>query len=207
MEIDMKSMKLFLFTTIFFQLHATSKLIVMRHAQALNNVESRYNSNPAHPKYRPAPLTKKGRKQAEKAAQKLQRYGINKNNVAKVYVSPLPRTMQTAQALIHNDVASADKFVVDNQLIERSAGIREGQRHNLYDEFISHHKNAHTYGGETDEDVHKRMQKFYNNIEPSLHDGTTIVVTHSGPARELLRIASGKPVSLGNADFRVVSFA
>ena len=142
-----------------------SKIIIMRHGQALNNVNHFYSTNPNHPNYIEAPLTDYGKQEVENSAKELLKLNINKNNVIKLFVSPLPRTKETAQILIKTGVASANVELIENIITERQAGDREGQDAKIDDmEKNNDHANAHSYNGETDQAVYDRVLPLYSEI-------------------------------------------
>ena len=71
----------------------------MRHGEADHNLTHTYNSLLSNAADKVSNLTPKGRMQTVEAAQKLFDIGLNPNNIAKVFVSPLPRTVETANVL------------------------------------------------------------------------------------------------------------
>ena len=70
-------------------------------------------------------LTEEGQKQSRDLAKELLAQGFNNNNILYVFVSPLPRTRQTADALVKSGVVSKDKVIADNRLIEMQCGNLE----------------------------------------------------------------------------------
>src|SRR5690242_6173316 len=97
-------------------------LIIIRHAEATSNLVGQYNTNPRHPHYKPASLTPKGFEQAKQISELLLTYGFDNRNIAAVYVSPLPRTQETAQVIAEIGIFSADKIHIDPRLLEIQAG-------------------------------------------------------------------------------------
>ena len=199
--------KLTIFLVCLISLIDAAKIIIIRHGQGTHNLEGLYNSNPNNPNYTVANLTEEGKKQVERSAKKLLSYGINKNNVSKIYVSPLPRTVQTAEILIKNGVASSDKMLIDKRLIERQTGSREGHisKEFNYDEINGDYSKAHSYGGETAEDVRRRISAFHTEIKKLGKNQNIVVVTHETPSSELINIISGKNTHLDTAGFEILS--
>src|ERR1700691_1082784 len=127
----MKFIKAFLFA-IFFSVFSLSlysieqQLIVIRHGEAGNNIEKVYNSNPENPNYKIFNLTQAGILATQKTAKDLIAQGFSNDNIAAVFVSPLPRTKQTADVLVQQGLVSKDKLILDKRLIELNAGELEG---------------------------------------------------------------------------------
>lgn len=176
----------------------SAELVVLRHAQGRHNVEREFNSNPDHPRYKPAYLTETGHEQARAAAREIKEAGFNPDNVAKVYVSPLPRTLQTAQWLITEGVIKPEQLVIDKRLIEVQEGAREGY---LYPHGFDNwdRSDATEYGGETNEQVRVRVGNLINEVKDA--KGHVIFVTHGTPARQIDYLMSCACRRLTTANF------
>src|ERR1700730_14528243 len=101
----MKFLNAFLFAIFFsvfsYTLHSMEQqLIVIRHGEAGNNIEKVYNSNPENPNYKIFNLTEAGIQTTQKTTKDLLAQGFSNDNIAAVFVSPLPRTIQTADILV-----------------------------------------------------------------------------------------------------------
>ena len=107
------------------------QLIVIRHGEAGNNIEKVYNSNPENPNYKIFNLTEAGILATQKTAKDLIAQGFSNDNIAAVFVSPLPRTKQTADILVQQGLVSKNKIILDKRLIELNAEIWKENRHFL----------------------------------------------------------------------------
>ncbi len=161
----MKFINAFLFTIFFsafsLSLHSMEQqLIVIRHGEAGNNIEKVYNSNPENPNYKIFNLTEAGILATQKTAKDLIAQGFSNDNIAAVFVSPLPRTKQTADILVQQGLVSKDKIILDKRLIELNAGDLEGKPTfpNWKPSF------AKDYHAESEEQVKNRVKEFYDSI-------------------------------------------
>lgn len=176
------------------------ELIVMRHGEAENNVKNIYNSNPASPNYTRVDLTENGKKQVEATAKELKAQGLSNASIEAVYVSPLPRTVETANILIQEGLFSKDKLHIDPRLIEVQMGDLEGKTM-LKTWDTSDAKKYHT---ETDEEIQKRMQQFYDSILTKHPQGTIIVITHGIPAQKLMSLVEPNPPKLSTGEAKIL---
>lgn len=176
------------------------KLIIIRHAEATSNVDNVYNTNPENPTYQAVHLTEKGREQAAKTAKELKAQGFNPTNITQVFVSPLPRSMETAEILANQGLFAKDKIVLDKRLTEQQAGELEGktQLPNWTDDVA---KKNHA---ETDEDVRIRALDFYAFLANKYFVGNTLIITHAKPASQLIEAASHEKVKLAPGEAKVV---
>ena len=177
-------------------------LILIRHAEGEHNVKGVYNSNPKHPDYRPAHLTAQGKKQAISTAERLVLHGFDNRNIAAVYVSPLPRTRETAELIAEYGVFSKDKIHIDDRLVEAQAGELEGQLISKYSKDAWHVtlEEHQKYEVETNYDVRKRIMRAYDDAEKKYPNGHVIFITHGLPAMELLQDIVQIEVRLNPAD-------
>lgn len=174
----------------------TSDLIVVRHGEAMHNVAKCYNSNPDHSAYTPSYLTEAGKQQVRATAKRLLDLGYNDCNVTAVYVSPLPRTLQTAEILAESGLFSKDKIAIDPRLIETQVGELEGQPlvQNWQESF------AEKYQTETDEQLRARVKDFHQEIIIRPSAGNIVVVTHQAPGVVLLGINSEESFRLSTGE-------
>ncbi len=184
-------------------------LIILRHGEGDQNITGEYNSNPKHPKYKPAHLTDKGQEQVKKAADLLLTHGFDNRNISAVYVSPLPRALETANIVADIGVYSKDKIHVDSRLIETQAGDREGLFKNKLtkDSWLIGPNEAKSFKGESNEDVRKRMIAIYDEIEKKHKDGHVIFITHGLPGMELIDTLTHEQVRLETAQLYIVPLA
>jgi broad specificity phosphatase PhoE len=179
------------------------RLIIIRHGEGEHLTQGFFSSRIEHPNYRPAHLTEEGRAQALRAGRALAEMGIVDEDIEVVLVSPLPRTIETADGLFQGGGIRSEKQVIEPLLIEISLGDMEGsstiewiQSGRGFTDF----SDAHTYKGETNADVAARMQALIQRIRETWTRGHIIAITHSLPAYELSGILTGKKVELGVAE-------
>ena len=179
------------------------QLIIIRHGEGEHLTEHFFSSRPSHPNYRPAHLTELGRSQALQAGQKLIEAGIHDRDIEVVLVSPLPRTRETAEGLCEGGKISKNKQVIEPLLIEISLGELEGT---CTRKWINSGRNftdfsdAHTYEGETNEDVATRMRALIEVIKKSYTTGHVVAVTHALPGFELSGVLTGEKTELAVAE-------
>ncbi|NPA41907.1 MAG: histidine phosphatase family protein [Aquificae bacterium] len=180
------------------------KLIIVRHAESQWNPLGRYQGH-LDPE-----LTDRGRRQAEALA-----YELKKENVVRIYTSPLKRTYQTAKVL-------SDKLGVplyrEDRVIEIDHGKWSGMlvdevREKYPEEFetwIKEPQNIRFENGESLEEVLSRVRDFLQFVKEKHQDETVVVVSHTVPIRcmycALLDIDLSKFWSFGcdNASYSVV---
>jgi broad specificity phosphatase PhoE len=175
------------------------KLVVIRHGEAANNIENVYNSNPSSLHYKPADLTEKGKETTLESAKKLLGQGFNNDNITAVFVSPLPRTIQTADILVKAGLVSPDKIIVDNRLIEMQAGDLEGKP--VFPSWNPSY--TEEYHAEGEEGVKKRVLNFYNSILAHYPKGNIIVVTHNLPAQIIMEDAGQQKLKINPGEAKV----
>jgi broad specificity phosphatase PhoE len=176
------------------------QLIVIRHGEAGNNIEKVYNSNPENPNYKPFNLTQSGRLTTQKTAKDLLAQGFNNDNIAAVFVSPLPRTQQTADILVQQGLVSKDKIILDKRLIELNAGDLEGK--SMFPTWQSSF--AKEYHAESEEQVKNRVKEFYDSILHQYPQGNIIVVTHLLPSQDLIEFVTHQVVKLNPGEAKVI---
>lgn len=201
----MKFISAFIFAIFFsafsFSLHSMEQqLIVIRHGEAGNNIEKVYNSNPENPNYKIFNLTEAGILTTQKTAKDLIAQGFSNNNIAAVFVSPLPRTKQTADILVQQGLVSKDKIILDKRLIELNAGDLEGKPTfpNWKPSF------AKDYHAESEEHVKNRIKEFYDSILEKYPQGNIIVVTHALVSQDLIELITHQIVKLNPGEAKVV---
>jgi len=141
----------------------------------------RYNSNPEHPNYRPSNLLEEGRVKLVETAKKLHSLGVQAINTI-AYVSPLPRTQQSAEILIQHEVIR-EAYTTDNRIIEAQAGELEGE-FGLYPEISREEKNEKKYES-------KRVKEFVLTLQDSLSKTDTknvVIVSHDGVLARMVQL-------------------
>lgn len=178
-------------------------LIIMRAAESIPQV---YHSNPNHPKYKPLHLTDEDQQKAKLSAEMLLTYGFDNRNITAVYISPLPRAVETATHLAQIGVFSREKIHIDPRLIEIQAGNREGLIQSKYtqDPWYVGCQEAKSYRGESNEQVRKRVLAVYDDIEKQHPDGHVLFITHGVPAMELIDSLAKVKVRLQTAQVYLI---
>jgi len=162
-------------------------LMIIRHGEGECDIIAHYHSNPKHPQYKSYPLTDKGRAQIKEVSEILLSHGFDNRSIAAVYVSPLPRTIESAQLLTQIGVFTEDKIHIEPRLTEIQAGEREGklQVDPIKETWIVGSHEAGSYQGESNIDVRKRVLALYDDVEKWHPTGHIIFITHGIPAMEL----------------------
>jgi broad specificity phosphatase PhoE len=164
-------------------------LIIMRHGEAEHNVLHIFNADPTSPQYRAIHLTEKGKAQVKETATKISKLGLNNQNVRTIYVSPLPRTIETASILIGELSIPKTKLIVSENIIENRVGKLEGTSEDEFNKIYGagNRSQAHRYGGETDDDVAKRVDILLNKIlDECKKESYVVIVSHGTPSKLML---------------------
>jgi broad specificity phosphatase PhoE len=176
------------------------QLILIRHGEAGNNIAKVYNSNPENANYKVFDLTENGIKTTQKTAKELIAQGFSNNNIAAVFVSPLPRTIQTADVLVQQGLVSKDKIILDKRLIELNAGDLEGKP--TFPEWKASF--SKDYHAESEEQVKTRLKEFYDSILKRYPQGNIIVVTHALASQDLIELITHKVVKLSPGEAKAI---
>lgn len=148
------------------------KLYAARHGQTEWNSQNRILSRTDQP------LTELGLQQAELLAQRASGCGIDV-----IYVSPMLRARQTAQAV--SRVCGAP-VIVDERLTEHDYGIYEGRSRKDPEYQASRRQFASRYpGGESLLDVTARVYDFLRQLKAEQDGKTVLVVCHGGICRAI----------------------
>lgn len=170
----------------------TNQIILMRHAAGEHTVQQVYNADPNHPlKFH---LTEEGKKQAVKAAKAMKKQGIDQNTIQKVLVSPMPRTIETAEILAEQGVFPREMITIEPRLVEIQMGEREGHHFSEYKEHPWDHSDADVkYGGETYGAVQKRMVALYKEMasEHKAQKGHILMISHGTASKMLIDAVEG----------------
>ena len=172
-----------------------NKLVLIRHGEGEHLTQKFFSSQPNHPSYRPAHLTPKGHEQALEAGRTLMEKGFQNEAIEAVLVSPLPRTMETAQGLYKSGLVSTSKEEITDLLIEVSLGDLEGSSTQVWMDQGRDFRDlsqAHSYGGETNEDVARRMKTLLRAIRTKYTKGHVILITHALPIYEITGLIGEK---------------
>ncbi len=168
---------------------AKNTYYVMRHGEADNNVlrvMSAKSTNNHH-------LTAKGKVQVEESARKLScKLGSQKMDI--IFSSPFLRTQETARIVAENIGYKISDIKNDTKLGEWNTGVWDGRS---IDDFIKEfpHNKARfdntPSGGESYNDIRKRMVSFVMDLEHKYEGKNILIVTHEAPAFLLQSFVSG----------------
>lgn len=149
------------------------RLIVMRHGEATNNAQhfmsSSYDTE--------VKLTEEGVEQVKVAAKAL----VNEK-IDWIYVSPMYRSIQTAQILCRDLGIPENKIIVNDDIGEQYFGDLENCHSNDYLNQFKSLKHVFTEaapGGESGKDVSKRTNKFLHLLTTRHFQETILVITHA----------------------------
>lgn len=168
-----------------------NNILLVRHGEGEHNVQGFHNSNMEHQNYRVSNLTDLGRKQIKDTAEAFKAAGFNCDNIDLVLVSPLPRTVQTAQVLLQEGVISVDKIKLEPRLIEVQAGDLEGLQHEKGKDHWDH-SDGHKHGGETEQDVNARVSLLLAEMKSKYSNKNIAMVSHGTPSSEIIKIIKKK---------------
>ncbi|MFO7265860.1 MAG: histidine phosphatase family protein [Bacillota bacterium] len=169
------------------------RLLLVRHGETDWNASERIQG------WTDIPLNAAGRRQARLLAERLR-----EEAVAAVYSSDLARALETARYLALERPGGAVPLRVTETLREIRYGEWEGKtRQELVqagcgpwlEAWVRGHPCPAPRGGETREEVDRRVERFLSAIFPRHEQETVIVVSHGGPLRLLLARLAGRPVS------------
>ena len=167
------------------------RLILMRHG------ETEYNKQSLMTGRRDVPLTEKGIQQARDAGLVLRGHFIHKT-----YSSTLSRAFNTAALALK--AAALENLAIEQraELVELDTGDFTGRCHHTDPEITAF---GRTYarrlpGGESTEDVVKRVTQFYEKeVVPRLARGETVlIVAHAGILRAFDYIVGNRKVDGSN---------
>ena len=148
------------------------RLIVMRHGEAVHNLKHLMVSSKSPGIY----LTEKGMAQVEDSAKNL-----HGERIDCIYVSPVYRTLQTAQLTAMELKIPYDRIFIDERLREQYFGSFEGSTSEEYIAHFSKREDVLVYAvplGESGAEVLLRTEDFLRNIVSKHYNETILIVTH-----------------------------
>lgn len=151
------------------------RIYLVRHGQSNYNVLGLLNEIPTQKVF----LTELGIKQAQEAHQKLKMVHFDK-----VFVSPLFRTWQTAEIIVPNQIQ-----IIDERLNDVVSGC-EGKSLNYFHSLLKNKLTDKLPGGESFQDVKKRVKVFLDELL-SLKLNTVLIVSHFDTIRAMLVYFNG----------------
>jgi len=181
-------------------------LVIIHHGESESNLTFNHNSNPQHTNYKEMYLTEKGRQQVKQTAELLLTHGFDNRNIRAVYVSPLPRALETANILSQISVFSKDKIHPEPRIAEIHAGEKEGQPQSilLRESGWVGEQEARSYRGESSNDVRKRMLKIYEEVEKQPGKNHVLFITHGIPAKELIEALTKDKIKLETGQLYII---
>lgn len=178
------------------------RLITMRHGEALHNLGHLMTSIKSPGIY----LTDKGISQVQQSAQNL-----SKEQIDRMYVSPVYRTMQTAQIVGNQLNLPYQKMVVEERLREQFFGIFEDRTYEEYDAYFSSPEEVFIYaapGGEAGSELFARTRDLLLKIAVSHPNETVLLVTHAYNCCQISKCLTGSYQGLPEkAEYKIYDFS
>ena len=164
-------------------------LIFVRHGESEGNQSNRFNGSIN------VPLTDRGRKQAQRTAEYLDKYKIDK-----IYASDLSRAKDTAQIIANRTHL---QIVYDKDLREINGGDFEGCPYedlqklypNEYNMWLNDLGNCVCPNGESTRGLLERFHKKVKAIIMENVDKTILIATHATPIRALSTVWYNKDIT------------
>lgn len=150
--------------------------ILMRHEKALSNEKNFLSS---YPETRFNPLTRKGVLNAKRKAKSLKKYKIDL-----IFSSPLTRAKETAEIIGYE---LKIPVIFDHRLREIDLGILNGKPYDDFDKYLKDELtdkrdlNKKIEGGESLNDVRKRVLDFILEVEKNYKGKNILIVSHGAP--------------------------
>jgi broad specificity phosphatase PhoE len=145
-------------------------------------------------------LTESGRENVRKSCLE-----IKKNySPTIIYSSPLLRCRQTSRIVSEIFEIPKDNIIFDYLLREVEMGDFEGESFRTYPYGNYNHEHAHEFGGETLEDVIKRMKRFIKRLSEENKSGDIVIVTHQAPIRAATKILIGEDIKLRTGEYYII---
>ncbi|WP_246817970.1 bifunctional RNase H/acid phosphatase [Corynebacterium sp. HMSC22B11] len=167
---------------------APTTLLLLRHGQTELNRDGKYSGR-GNPE-----LTDLGKKQIAHAARHISERG----DVDVILSSPLGRCQETARAAAEALGMGKDAITTDEAIIEMDFGAWEGRRFaEIQEDHPEEHRECFNYataaphGGESPEQVYRRVSEFVDRVVAEYPGKTVLVVTHMMPIKSVLRRALG----------------
>ena len=144
----------------------------MRHAEAIHNAENKVSSKLETS--RNHSLTEKGKKEAEKAAEKLK-------NIDIIFASDFLRTKQTAEIVAKTLGYAQDKIIFDERIREVNTGVFDNKTHEEYHNYFSSLEEKFYKippEGENLTELKNRMAEFLYDIENKYSEKNILIISH-----------------------------
>ncbi|MFA5173234.1 MAG: class I tRNA ligase family protein [Candidatus Paceibacterota bacterium] len=185
-------------------LPSKNSFFAIRHGEALSN-KNKFNSS--WPEKTANSLTKKGRLQVEKSAEKLK-----KLNIDIIFSSDLKRAKETAEIIKKS--LKIKTLIFDRRLRETDFGELNEKSASSYKKLFSSFKEKYEQSpanGENLNQVRKRIMKALKEIDKKYDGKNILIVGHEDPLRVLAESLSGnnlkvKDFFLKNAEWKPLPF-
>jgi|GEM_PF-3053797 len=176
-------------------------IIVMRHGEALHDKSGELTSSRTPGVY----LTAAGEAQIHKVAAELAGTKIDW-----IYVSPLFRTLQTAQMLGMMHHVAYDHYFVSPKLAEQQFGDLEGKSYREYVATFKNSEDRYTFApphGESGQEVFQRGLLMLKELAYVHHDQIILIITHAFNAELIEEALTGERApSLSFGEYRIYDF-
>jgi len=163
-------------------------LVFIRHGESDHNKDGYISTNVESMSM----LTEDGIKQVSESAKEIKDLGID---FGKIYSSPLKRCVQTSEIICYVLNISKDDIIYDINLKEIDMGEYDGKLLSEYPYgYINgshNHEPAHSFGGETLEDVEERIINFIPKLKEN-----SIIVSHRAPIRVFIKYLVGYEIKV-----------
>lgn len=173
-------------------------LIFMRHGESTNNKEEFLSDKEIYWSV----LTKKGKEEVKESL------AVLPEKITKIYVSPLPRTIQTAN-LVYKKYKKTE-IIIENRLREINYGKYSGKKNN---EDLDNTRKKQIAGdyftrfgtfGENKFDIEFRLSTFLENLsKESPKDATILIISHGSITSYMKRILNIKTPHLKTGKIEV----
>jgi probable phosphoglycerate mutase len=180
------------------------RLVVVRHGEGIHNLLGLMTSTRSPGVH----LTEKGIQQVQATAAQLKQQGIQAD---KIYVSPVYRTLQTAQMIASGLDLPYQKVAVEDRLREQFFGHFEDH---LFADYLSYFDNPEDAfakaapGGESGAAVFQRTVEFLRDIGEQHQEETIVLITHAFNHLHISMCLQGEiSHKLKPADYRIYDFA
>ena len=154
---------------------STNNYFMMRHGEGEHNVQGVLNTNVENPYH----LTEKGRAVAAKHGK-----ALKSKKIEAIYASDFTRTKETAEIVAQAIGYPVEKIIYDKRLREINAGEFDGKPLAEYRAFFKSPEERFTMapkGGETTDDVKKRVVDFMQEVDAEYKDKNILIVSHDDP--------------------------
>lgn len=176
------------------------RLVVMRHGEALHNLTHLMTSSRSPGIY----LTENGIQQVQHAAEELA-----KERIASIYVSPIYRTLQTAQIVNLKLNLPFQKIIVEEKLREQFFGEFENGSYLEYEGYFPKINDVFfeaVPGGESGKELYTRTRELLWKIvkDENNNSQTLLLITHGFNSCQISKCLSGSFGDfLGKAEFTI----